>query len=70
MAWRRKKQFVITKSSVEAEFKAITQGICEEILLKRILDEIKISVNHTIRILCDNKCAITIVKNLAHHDRT
>nr|KYP76657.1 Copia protein [Cajanus cajan] len=48
----------------------MAQGICEGIWLKRMLDEIRIPINYTMRILCDNKVAISIAKNLVHHDRT
>ena len=35
-----------------------------------MLDEIKIQVNHTVRLLCDNKAAISIGKNPVQHDKT
>lgn len=34
-----------------------------------MLDEIKIHVNHSVRLLCDNKAAISIAKNPVQHDR-
>lgn len=70
VTWRSKKQSVVARSSAEAEFRAMAQGICEGIWLKRMLDEIKIPTNYTMRILCDNKAAISIAKNPVHHDRT
>lgn len=70
VTWRSKKQSVVARSSAEAEFRAMAQGICEGIWLKRMLDEIRIPTNYTMRILCDNKAAISIAKNPVHHDRT
>lgn len=68
--WRSRKQALVKRSSEEAEFRVMAQGICEEIRLKRMLDEIKIPINCTRMILCHNKVAIIIAKNPVHHDRT
>ncbi|XP_024023550.1 uncharacterized protein LOC112092229 [Morus notabilis] len=38
VTWRSKKQPVVAHSSAEAEFRALAQGICEGIWLKRLLD--------------------------------
>jgi len=70
VTWRSKKQPVVAMSSVEDEFRAMAQGICKGIWLKRMLDEIIIPINYTIRILCDNKVVISIAKNPVHHDKT
>ena len=35
-----------------------------------MLKELKIPTSYTMKILCDNKAAISIAKNLVHHDRT
>jgi len=59
---------VVARSSAEAEFRVMTQGICEGIWLKRVMDEITIPINYTMRILCDNKATISIAKNPVHHD--
>src|ERR1044072_2658948 len=40
VTWRSKKQSVVARSSAEAELRAMAQGICEGIWLKRMLDEI------------------------------
>ena len=70
VTWKSKKQTVVARSSAEAEFRAMAHGICEGIWLERMLDELRIPTNHTMRILCDNKAAISIAKNPVHHDRT
>ena len=38
--------------------------------LKRVLEELKMSVNMPMKLYCDNKAAINIAQNLVHHDRT
>ncbi|XP_038885977.1 uncharacterized mitochondrial protein AtMg00810-like [Benincasa hispida] len=37
VTWRSKKQGVVARSSAEAEYKAMSLGICEEIWLKKVL---------------------------------
>jgi len=70
VTWRSKKQPVVSRSSVEAGFRALSQGICEGIWLKRVLHEIGILNSDPIKVLCDNQSAISITKNPVHHDRT
>ena len=70
VTWRSKKQSVVARSSAEAEFRAMAQGICEGIWLNRLLEELRIPSKHPIVLYCDNQAAISIAKNPVHHDRT
>ena len=70
VAWRSKKQNVVARSSAEAEFRAMAQGICELLWMKIILDDLKIKYEVPMRLLCDNKSAISIAHNPVQHDRT
>ncbi|XP_062099974.1 uncharacterized mitochondrial protein AtMg00810-like [Humulus lupulus] len=38
VTWQSKKQIVVTRSSTEAEYRAIAHGVCEEIWIKRLLE--------------------------------
>ena len=38
--------------------------------LKRLLNELKVSVEDSMKMFCDNQVAISIAKKLVHHDRT
>ncbi|RVW60708.1 Retrovirus-related Pol polyprotein from transposon RE1 [Vitis vinifera] len=67
---RSKKQSVVVRNSAEAEFRAMTHGICEGMWLQRILKELGIISNSTMTVLCDNKATISIAKNPVQHDRT
>ncbi|RVX07328.1 Retrovirus-related Pol polyprotein from transposon RE1 [Vitis vinifera] len=40
VTWRSKKQSVVARSSAEAEYRALAQGICEGIWIKRVLSEL------------------------------
>ena len=61
---------MVARSSSEAEFRAMTQGICEGIWLKRLLEELRVPVKLPMTLHCDNQVAISIAKNPVHHDRT
>ena len=69
VTWRSKKQNVVARSSVEAEFRAMAQGICELLWLKIILDDLKIRWEKPMKLYCDNKSAISIAHNPVQHDR-
>ncbi|RVW61892.1 Retrovirus-related Pol polyprotein from transposon TNT 1-94 [Vitis vinifera] len=64
------KQSVVARSSAEAEFRAMAQGICEGIWLNRLLEELRVPLKHPMVLYCDNQAAISIAKNPVHHDRT
>ncbi|RVW65650.1 Retrovirus-related Pol polyprotein from transposon RE1 [Vitis vinifera] len=70
VTWRSKKQSVVARSSAEAEYKALAQGICEGIWIKRVLSELGQTSSSPILMMCDNQAAISIAKNPVHHDRT
>lgn len=66
VTWRSKKQ----RSSAEAEFRAVSHGLCEGIWLNRVLKELKIPTTAPMKLYCDNQAAISIAHNPVHHDRT
>lgn len=70
VTWRSKKQSVVARSSSEAELRALAQGVCELIWIKRILRELKLQRTEPLKLYCDNKSAINIAHNPVHHDRT
>ena len=67
MTWRSKKQSVVARSA-EAEFRTMAQGICEGMWLRRLLLELKIPFQKSMRMLCDNQAAKNIAKNPVHHE--
>ncbi|CAM8951770.1 unnamed protein product [Rhodiola kirilowii] len=70
VTWRSKKQHVVSRSSAEAEYRAMALGICEVMWIRRILEELKIDVEKPMKLFCDNKSAICIANNPVQHDRT
>ena len=70
VTWRSKKQNVVARSSAEAEFRAMAQGVCELLWMKIIVDDLKIKYEAPMGLVCDNKFAINIAHNPVQHDRT
>ena len=70
LTWRSKKQNVTARSSAEAEYRAMAQGICELLWLRKLMKELKLSETNDLSLFCDNKAAINIVHNPVQHDRT
>lgn len=70
VTWRSKKQNVVARSSVEAEYRAMANGVCEILGIQRILEELKQPVESPMKLYCDNKAAISIAHNPVQHDRT
>ncbi|KAK8928288.1 hypothetical protein KSP39_PZI017463 [Platanthera zijinensis] len=70
VTWRSKKQQVVSRSSAEAEFRAMAHGICEGLWLRSLMSDLGLSETAPIRLYCDNKAAISIANNPVQHDRT
>ena len=63
VTWRSKKQPIAARSSVEAEYQAMTQGICKLMWIKTLLKELQVDIEEPMRLYCDNKAAISITHN-------
>ncbi|RVW15824.1 Retrovirus-related Pol polyprotein from transposon RE2 [Vitis vinifera] len=57
VTWRSKKQSVVARSSAEAEYRALAQGICEGIWIKRVLSELGQTSSSPILMMCDNQAS-------------
>lgn len=51
MTWRSKKQHVVARSTMEVEFRATTQGVCQLLLLKIVLSDLKVKCEEAMTIL-------------------
>ena len=69
VTWRRKKQSIMARSSVEAKFRAMSCGICQMLWIKHVLEELRQPIEEVIKLYCNNKAAINITHNLVQHDR-
>ncbi|GMJ08316.1 cysteine-rich RLK (RECEPTOR-like protein kinase) 8 [Hibiscus trionum] len=70
VSWKNKTQNVVSRSSVEAEYRAMAKSVCEIIWVYQLLDEIGIKVSVLAKLWCDNQAAIHIASNLVFHERT
>ena len=68
ITWRSKKQNVVARTSAEAKFRSIAHGICEVLWIKRVLEELKITIHPLAMMYCDNKATISISHNPVLHD--
>ena len=51
------------RSSAEAEYRAMAQGIYELLWLQKLMKELKLSETNSLPLFRDNKAAISIVHN-------
>jgi len=70
LTWRSKKQKVVALSSVEAEFRGMSRGLCELFWLRKLITEIRFVPISEMDLFCDNKTTISISHNLVQHDHT
>ncbi|KAJ7954402.1 Retrovirus-related Pol polyprotein from transposon TNT 1-94 [Quillaja saponaria] len=70
VSWRSKKQTVVSRSSAEAEYRAMAHGTCELLWLKKLMEELRLSWEKPLLLYCDNTAAINIAHNPVQHDRT
>jgi hypothetical protein len=70
ITWKSKKQTVVSRSSAEAEYRAMAHTTCEIIWLRSLLRELGVNVSLPMKMHCDNQAAIHIASNPVFHERT
>ncbi|CAM8933504.1 unnamed protein product [Rhodiola kirilowii] len=70
ISWKTKKQPVVSRSSAESDYRAMTAVCCELVWLVRLLGDMGVTVNGAIPLHYDNKAAIHIAHNPVFHERT
>ncbi|CAN6720151.1 unnamed protein product [Malus baccata var. baccata] len=68
--WRSKKQNVVSRSSVEAEYRGMAHGVCEMLWLRKLLESLGFTQKEAMKLYCDNKSAREIAENPVQHDMT
>ncbi|XP_070015971.1 uncharacterized protein [Nicotiana sylvestris] len=63
ISWKSKKQHVVSLSSVEAEYRAMSKVVAELSWLDRLLSDSSLHVSTPLLVFCDNQAAIHIAKN-------
>jgi hypothetical protein len=60
----------VSRSTAEAEFRAVALGICELLWIKKIMSELRIRMSEPMCLYSDSKADIDISNNPVQHDRT
>lgn len=70
ISWKSKKQSIVSKSSSEAEYRALSSTASEITWLVRLLTELGVTNLQPVTLFCDNQSAIHIAHNPVQHERT
>ncbi|BFG41758.1 hypothetical protein CerSpe_280320 [Prunus speciosa] len=70
ISWKTKKQPTVSRSSSEAEYRAMAVATCELQWLRYLLQDLGISHSFPSTLYCDNKAAIYIAANPVYHELT
>ena len=70
VSWSSKKQELVTISTTEAEYVAVTHTAKEAAWLRRLLTEISTTVDTPTTLFSDSKSAITLAQDEHYHART
>ncbi|KAL0369047.1 UNVERIFIED_CONTAM: Retrovirus-related Pol polyprotein from transposon RE1 [Sesamum calycinum] len=63
ISWKTKKQNTVSRSSAEAEYRAMAAGVCELQWISFLLADFRIPVTTPIPFWCDNQAALHITAN-------
>ncbi|PWA96217.1 hypothetical protein CTI12_AA041970 [Artemisia annua] len=70
ISWQSKKQSVVSRSSTEAEYRALADCTCEITWLLSLLKDLRIKTTSPVPIYCDNQSSIALASNPIQHART
>jgi hypothetical protein len=70
ISWRTKKQLTVSRSSSEAEYRALAAATCELQWLLYLFKDLHLSCSKSPVLYCDNRSAIYIAANPVFHERT
>ena len=70
VSWSSKRQNTVSRSSAEAEYRAVANGVAEASWLRQLLHELHTPLRRAILVYCDNISAVCMSSNTVQHQRT
>lgn len=70
ISWSSKRQPTVSRSSAEAEYRAVANAVAECSWLRQLLQELSCPVDKATVVYCDNVSAVYLSANPVHHRRT
>jgi hypothetical protein len=70
ISWSSKHQNTVSRSSAEAEYRAVANGVAEATWLRQLLLGLHTPLRRTTLVYCDNISAVYMTSNPVQHQRT
>jgi len=70
ISWSSKRQTTVSRSSAEAEYRAVANGVAEASWLRQLLQELHAPLRRATLVYCDNISAVYMSSNPVQHQRT
>ncbi|XP_061366072.1 uncharacterized mitochondrial protein AtMg00810-like [Gastrolobium bilobum] len=70
VSWKTKKQTTVSRSSSEAEYRALANLACELQWISFLLRDLQLPLTKSIPVFCDSQSAIYLAHNPTFHERT
>jgi hypothetical protein len=70
ISWSAKRQATVSRSSAEAEYHGVANGVAEACWLRQLLGELRCPLRRATIVYCDNISAVYLSTNPVQHQRT
>jgi hypothetical protein len=70
VSWMAKRQMVVSRSSAEAEYRVVANGVAEATWLRQLLHELQSPPSRCTLVYCDNISAVYLFTNPVQHQHT